>query len=195
MTEVLDDIGYAVPASITQIILKGWGVRVEPAISPPDRVVPSDAKKSDGKRVDLTQKITGQDGAPMVLVPAGSATKSSPAMILPGEAQKELPQGGENVDHAVALSPGAYVLKHELKRKQVEVFKLDLKPGETLVVTWRTPLIDKAIAGVAIHDIVGAIQVQDTIFRKKSQLKSIQYKSRDGGTTTTRVLSTLLPIC
>jgi hypothetical protein len=118
----------------------------------------------------------------MVLVPAGSAKKSSPAVILPGEAQKELPQGGENVDHAVALAPGAYVLKHELKRKQVEVFKLDLKPGETLIVTWRTPLIDKAIAGAAIHDIVGAIQVQDTIFRKKSQVQSIQYKSRDGGT-------------
>lgn len=65
MTEVLDDIGYAVPASITKIILKGWGVRVEPTISSPARVVPSDAKKSDGKKVDLTQKITGQDGAPM----------------------------------------------------------------------------------------------------------------------------------
>jgi len=29
LTEVLDDIGYAVPASITQIILKGWGLSVE----------------------------------------------------------------------------------------------------------------------------------------------------------------------
>jgi hypothetical protein len=128
MTEVLDDIGYAVPASITQIILKGWGVGVESAISPPDRVVSSDTKKSDGKRVDLTQKITGQDGAPMVLVPAKSAKTSSPAVILPGEAQEELPQDGEDVDHAVALSPGAYVLKHRIRRQQVEVFKLNLKP-------------------------------------------------------------------
>jgi len=75
MTEILDDIGYAVPASITQIILKGWGVRVEPAISTPARVVPSDAKKSEGKRIDLTQKITGQDGTPIGLVP----TKDSPS--------------------------------------------------------------------------------------------------------------------
>ena len=73
MTEVFDDIGYAVPASITQIILKGWGVRVEPTIRPPDRVVPSDAKKSEGKKKDLTQAITAQDGASMVLVPANES--------------------------------------------------------------------------------------------------------------------------
>ena len=77
MTEVLDDIGYAVPASITQIILKGWGVRVEPTISPPDQVVPSDAKQSEEKRVDLTQKITGQDEAPMVVVPANDSPSTN----------------------------------------------------------------------------------------------------------------------
>ena len=182
MTEVLDDIGYAVPASITKIILKGWGVRVEPTISSSDPVVPSSAKKADEKRTNLAQKIPGLDEPPMVQVPAGSAGTSSPAVLLPGEAQKELPQGGENVDHAVALSPGAYVLKHKIRRKQAEVFKLNLKPGETLVVTWRTPLIDSAIAEVAIHDIVGAIQIQDRIFHKKSQVKSIQYQAGDGGT-------------
>ena len=124
---------------------------------------------------------TGKDEAPLVQVSEGSLTISSSAVILPGEAQNKLPQGGENVDHAVALAPGTYVLTHEIRRKQVEVFQLSLKPGETLVVTWRTPPIDNAKADVAIHDIVGAIQIQDRLFHKKSQVKSIQYQARDGG--------------
>ena len=182
MTEVLDEIGYAVPASIIQIVLKGWGVRIPSAISPPSRGVPANAKKSEGKKVDLAQEITGQDEVPTRLVPAGSAKTSSTGVILPGEAQKELPQGGENLDHAIVLAPGTYVLKHKIRRKQVETFKLELKPKETLVLTWRTPLVDHAIAEAAIHDIVGAIQIRDKIFHKKSQVKSIQYKSHDGGT-------------
>ena len=32
LTEVLDDMGYAVPSSITQIALKGWGVQLIPGI-------------------------------------------------------------------------------------------------------------------------------------------------------------------
>jgi hypothetical protein len=49
-------------------------------------------------------------------------------------------------------------------------------------VTWRTPITPNPIAGAAIHDIVGAIQIQDKIFKEKSQVKSIQYQAHDGGT-------------
>jgi len=94
MTEVLDDIGYAVPASITQIILKGWGVRVEQGISKGEGVVSSDSGKSDGMPDALPKEITGKDGAPMVLVPAGEFTMGSPEGV--GE-------GDEHPQHTVNL--------------------------------------------------------------------------------------------
>ena len=71
LTEIQKDFGYAVPSSITQIALKGWGVQIEQAIRQSDQVVLSDSGKSDGKTAALPQEITGKDGAPMVLVPAG----------------------------------------------------------------------------------------------------------------------------
>jgi len=64
LTEVLDDIGYAVPASITQITLKGWGVQVEPGSSQVDRVVPPAREKSDGMTVPIPEEITDKDQAP-----------------------------------------------------------------------------------------------------------------------------------
>ena len=62
LTAVLDDIGYAVPASITQIILKGWGVPVEQGRS--DQVGSPAREESDGMTGPTPQEITGKDEAP-----------------------------------------------------------------------------------------------------------------------------------
>ena len=139
MTEVLDEIGYAVPASIIQIVLKGWGVRIPSAISPPSRRVPANAKKSEGKKVDLAQEITGQDEVPTRLVPAGSAKTSSTGVILPEEAQKELSQSGEtavpstDIDNPTWLSANA--IRGEGLGKEVSYYYTFMAEPGTLKIT------------------------------------------------------------
>jgi formylglycine-generating enzyme required for sulfatase activity len=86
LTEIQKDFGYGVPSSITQIALKGWGVRVEQGSSQADRVVPSTSEKLGEKTVPLPQEITGKDGAPMVRIPKG--------LFLYGEERRR-----ETIDH------------------------------------------------------------------------------------------------
>lgn len=60
VTEVLSQYGYAVPIPIMRLALRGWGVPLEVA------------RSLDGKGVKDQLSRIGKDGAPMVLIPAGS---------------------------------------------------------------------------------------------------------------------------
>ena len=85
LTEIQKDFGYAVPSSITQFALEGWGVRVEQGSSQVEEIVSPPSRKLDrnletsvpvevisAKEIQVQPKeILGKDGAPMVLVPAG----------------------------------------------------------------------------------------------------------------------------
>ncbi len=112
LTEVLGDIGYAVPASITQVILKGWGVHVEQGSNQVGQVFPSDPWDKMLMTVPLPQEITGKDGAPMVLVPAGEFTMGSPD----GVGEKE-----EHPQHTVDLD-AFYIDQYEVTTEQYAQF-------------------------------------------------------------------------
>ncbi len=64
LTEVLDDIGYAVPASITKITLKGWGVPVNQRNSQEDRVVSPATEKSDEMSERVVEENAGKNVNP-----------------------------------------------------------------------------------------------------------------------------------
>jgi len=53
LTDARERMGYAVPSSIVEVALGGWQIRPEGTV---------------------TKEITGKDGTPMVLIPAGSYT-------------------------------------------------------------------------------------------------------------------------
>jgi len=126
LTEVLDDIGYAVPASITQITLKGWGVRFEQGSSQVEEIVSSDSRKLD-RMPDIPDQVSeisaeeiqlplkgkiGKDGAPMVLVPAGEFTMGSPE----GEGYSD-----ERPQHTVGLD-AFYISQYEVTFAQYDKF-------------------------------------------------------------------------
>lgn len=73
VTEVLSQYGYAVPIPILRLALRGWGVPLQAA--------PNEAKRlpeGKGAKDQLPREITGKDGAPMVLIPAGEFMMGSP---------------------------------------------------------------------------------------------------------------------
>ena len=184
MTEVLDDIGYAVPASITQIILKGWGVRVEPTISPPDQVVPSDAKQSEGKRVDLTQKITDQDGAPMVLVPANDSPSTNidePQWLSSNEIRGE--GVGEDISYyyTFMVEPGDVKVIADGKNRSyasrtLGVVLMDLDANELLEVK-----VGNTRTGKRVVERVKITQAQQIIMRVLLDERTVDYMVRIEG--------------
>ena len=66
VTEVLAQYGYALPAPIMRLALRGWGVSLE-GTSKEARQSPEGSKTKQS----MPRDITGKDGAPMVLIPAG----------------------------------------------------------------------------------------------------------------------------
>ncbi|MGV7229453.1 MAG: SUMF1/EgtB/PvdO family nonheme iron enzyme [Nitrospirales bacterium] len=183
LTVVLDDIGYAVPASITQIILKGWGVRVEPTISPPDQVIPSDAKQSEEKRVDLTQKITGQDGAPMV--PANNSPSTDidkPQWLSSNEIRGE--GVGEDISYYYTFmaEPGTVKVIADGKNgfggvsNALRVVLMDLDANELLKVSVGNTKIDKRVV-----ERVKITRPQQILMRVLLDKVTIDYKVRVEG--------------
>ena len=71
ITEVLGQYCYAVPIQIMQIALRGWSIPLDAATKETARV-PEIAKGQ------LPHEVTGKDGAPMVLIPAGEFWMGSP---------------------------------------------------------------------------------------------------------------------
>jgi len=183
LTEVLDDIGYAVPASITQIILKGWGVRVETAISPPDRVDPSDAKKADGKKVDLTQKSTGQDEAPMVTANGSPSTDIDNPTWLSSNAIRG--EGvGEHISYYYTFmaDPGTVTVIADGKNKSggstnaLGVVLMDLEANELLEVRLGNTRVDKRVV-----ERVKITRPQQILMRILVNKRTIDYKVRVEG--------------
>jgi formylglycine-generating enzyme len=64
---VLSQYGYAVPIPILRLALRGWGVSLD---APP--TVAKRVPEEKNEKEPLRREITGKDGAPMVLIPAGS---------------------------------------------------------------------------------------------------------------------------
>ncbi len=120
LAESQKDFGFAVPASIAQIALQGWGIHVEQGNSQVEEIVSRDSRKSDRtkeqnvqrseelaahKEIQLAPKVRiGSDGAPMVVVPAGVFTMGSPD----GEGL-----ANEQAPHAVALD-AFYIDQYEV---------------------------------------------------------------------------------
>jgi len=67
VTEVLSQYGYAVPIPILRLALRGWGVSL---VGSPKEV----GQSPGGSRTKepMPREQTGKDGAPMLLIPAGS---------------------------------------------------------------------------------------------------------------------------
>ena len=112
LTEIQKDFGYGVPSSITQIALKGWGVHVEQSSNQVGQVFPSDPWDKMLMTVPLPKEISGKDGAPMVLVPAGEFTMGSPD----GVGEKE-----EHPQHTVDLD-AFYIDQYEVTTEQYAQF-------------------------------------------------------------------------
>jgi len=135
LTEVLDEIGYAVPASITQITLKGWGIHGEQGNSQEEVSVSSNNRKIERmKELNVEQTevlaaekaiqrlptdITGKDGAPMVLVAAGVFTMGSP------DGEK---LANEHPPHAVDLD-GFYIDQYEVTVERYRRFLKKTRRG------------------------------------------------------------------
>ena len=185
MTEVLDDIGYAVPVSITQIILKGWGIRLDSSLSLPDRVDPSHAKKSDGKSVDLTQKVTGQDDASIGLGPGNdnpSTDMDHPRWLTSNAIQ------GEGVDKDVSYyytflaNPGTLKITADGKNRSggstnaLGVILMDMDANELLKVRLGNTKVDKRVVKrVKLH------QAQQILMRVLINKRTIDYRVRVEG--------------
>src|SRR5262249_37785553 len=92
VTEMRDQVGYAVPMFLAKFALEGWGVELPEAIA---------CQKKE---------IVGKDGAPMVFVPAGEFLMGSD-----NTAEDEAPM------HKVYLD-GFYIDKHELTVAQYDRF-------------------------------------------------------------------------
>jgi formylglycine-generating enzyme required for sulfatase activity len=104
LTQIEKDFGYGVPSSITQFALKGWGVRVAQGSSQADQPYPLTNWDKMKMTVPTPQTITGKDGAPMVLVPAGEFRMGSPE----GEGEAD-----ERPQHSVALD-AFYIQQYEV---------------------------------------------------------------------------------
>jgi len=109
---LLYHLGQGVPSSITQIALKGWGVHVEQGSNQVGQVFPSDPWDKMLMTVPLPKEISGKDGAPMVLVPAGEFTMGSPD----GVGEKE-----EHPQHTVDLD-AFYIDQYEVTTEQYAQF-------------------------------------------------------------------------
>ena len=133
LTSVQGDFGYGMLSSTTHTALRGWGVRVVRSSNQEETIVSSGGRKID-RMPDITQQITeisspdlpspekdqslkneitGRDGAPMVLVPAGEFTMGSPDGV---GSKSEHPQ------HTVELD-AYYIDQYEVTVEQYHQFK------------------------------------------------------------------------
>ncbi|MFY4727483.1 SUMF1/EgtB/PvdO family nonheme iron enzyme [Nitrospira sp. BLG_2] len=100
VTSVAGGFGYASPSTIVLEALRGWNVPVE------DR---------DRTGTEQSREMTGKDGAPMVLIPAGEFWMGSPD----GEGDKD-----EHPRHRVSLD-AFYLDKYEVTNTRFEQFVRD----------------------------------------------------------------------
>jgi len=91
---------------------QGWGVHVEQGSNQVGQVFPSDPWDKMLMTVPLPKEISGKDGAPMVLVPAGEFTMGSPD----GVGEKE-----EHPQHTVDLD-AFYIDQYEVTTEQYAQF-------------------------------------------------------------------------
>ena len=77
VTSVKGRFALAIPAMIVQIYAKGFGIA--PVLAHVKKPPDEDKVTTDTAAVSLPRGITGQEGAPMVLVPAGEFVRGSPA--------------------------------------------------------------------------------------------------------------------
>jgi formylglycine-generating enzyme required for sulfatase activity len=136
LTEVQTGFGYAVPSSIINIALQGWGVHVEQGSSQVEEIVSPDSRKLDrtkernAQRIEVLaaekaiqlplKEILGKDGAPMVMVPAGVFTMGSTE----GEGL-----ANEHSPHAVDLS-AFYIDQYEVTVERYRRFLKKTRRGK-----------------------------------------------------------------
>ncbi len=135
LTEIQNGFGYAVPSSITQIALQGWGIHVEQGSRQVEEIVSSERRELDTIKernaqrlealatkevIQLPRKeILGNDGAPMVLVSAGIFTMGSP------DGEK---LANEHPSHVVALD-GFYIDQYEVTVERYQRFLKKTRRG------------------------------------------------------------------
>lgn len=111
VTEVNGQYGYAVPVPIVRVALRGWGITLGLASKETALAVPK-TQLPEGAKGQLPREITGKDGAPMVLIPAGEFWMGSPD----GEGDKD-----EHPRHRVFLD-GFNLDKYEVTNRRFEQF-------------------------------------------------------------------------
>lgn len=123
VTEVLSQYGYAVPTPIRRLALRGWGVSLEATPKEVKRV-----PERKGNKDQLPKEITGKDGAPMVLIPAGSfqmgstkdeVDRASQTCVNESKKDQQICEGwykGELPRHQVSLD-AFYLDKYEVTNR------------------------------------------------------------------------------
>ena len=83
VTETFENAGYAVPSNTALFALRGWGIPIsEPKKDEIAKLIPIQPQiKIPENSVKSSAEITGKDGAPMVLVPAGKFIMGSPGNV------------------------------------------------------------------------------------------------------------------
>jgi len=109
VTEVLAQHGYAVPIPILRLALRGWGVSLE-ATPKAARRLPEEK----GEKEQRPRQITGKDGAPMVLIPAGE-------FIIGSRDDDKSADNDERPAHSVYLD-GFYIDQYEVTTSRYAEF-------------------------------------------------------------------------
>ena len=91
-----------------------------------------------------------------------------------------LPDGGDRPGTAVPLEPGEYATGHAIAKNAREYYAVNVKPGQTLSVSFRTPDTGNPYAGAAIYDEQGNLVVEDTIIGDAGVLKTISWMAAAG---------------
>jgi hypothetical protein len=108
VTEVTGQYGYAVPVPIVRVALRGWGVTLGGALKDTSQTVPEAPAPKETEK-PLSREITGKDGAPMILIPAGEFWMGSQD----GEGEKD-----EHPRHRVSLGRLLETTLTQLKMKR-----------------------------------------------------------------------------
>ncbi len=91
-----------------------------------------------------------------------------------------LPDGGDRPGTAVPLEPGEYATGHAIAKNAREYYAVNVKPGQTLSVSFRTPDTGNPYAGAAIYDESGNQVVSDVIIGGPGVLKTISWMAAAG---------------
>jgi hypothetical protein len=93
----------------------------------------------------------------------------------------ELPKGGDSFENALPISEGRYTYNKFFTAFTNNFFKLKLKAGQTLVISFRTPDVETAMYySVSIHDRDGIALAEVKDYHRNVKLTATWTASADG---------------